>query len=240
MMKIQLFLCILLIAYTVTHSLAVASKGKPSTSTNIVRKTKRMIRSMDATNFNNVYSKELEAYLSTSNGLIYDNLMKTIEKKARQLKVKFNADFAKKQVIVLPDIVDTAVGAGSFGTLVKAVQAAGLASVLKGTGPFTVLAPSDEAFAKLPEGTLDSLLADKEKLKAILTYHVIPGYVTSKKIVKEFNGKTAPTVNGKEVNIKVSKGDNIVTIDKSIITQADIKCGNGYIHVIDNVLIPSE
>lgn len=134
------------------------------------------------------------------------------------------------------DIVGTAVDAGSFKTLVAAVQAAGLVDVLKGEGPFTVFAPTDEAFAKLPEGTVAELLKpeNKEKLQAILTYHVVPGNVASSEVVKL---KSAKTVQGQEVKIKVSEGK--VMVDNAQVTQVDIAATNGVIHVIDNVILPS-
>ena len=133
------------------------------------------------------------------------------------------------------DIVDTAVAAGSFKTLVTAVKAAGLVETLKGTGPFTVFAPTDDAFAKLPAGTLDAVLADKAKLTAILTYHVVAGKVMAKDVVG-LNGKTAKTVQGGSLKIDTSHG---VKIGGATVTKADIECSNGVIHVIDTVLIPA-
>jgi uncharacterized surface protein with fasciclin (FAS1) repeats len=130
------------------------------------------------------------------------------------------------------DIVDTAVAAGSFNTLVKAVQAAGLVETLKGAGPFTVFAPTDEAFAKLPAGTLEKLLADKEQLKAVLTYHVVAGKVMAAD-VKPGNVKT---VQGS--NAKISVKDGKVYIDKAQVVKTDIATSNGVIHVIDNVILP--
>jgi len=130
------------------------------------------------------------------------------------------------------DIVDTAVGAGSFKTLVAAVQAAGLVDTLKGKGPFTVFAPTDEAFAKLPKGTVEALLKDKDKLTAILTYHVVPGKVLAADVVKLTSAKT---VNGKEVKIDAKDG---VMINDSKVIKADIETSNGVIHVIDTVLMP--
>ncbi len=133
------------------------------------------------------------------------------------------------------DIVDTAVAAGSFNTLAKALTAAGLVETLKGKGPFTVFAPTDEAFAKLPAGTLDDLLKpeNKEKLKGILTYHVVSGQVTAKDVIKL---KTAKTVNGQELKITVM--DGTVMVDNAKVTKTDIMCSNGVIHVIDTVLLP--
>jgi uncharacterized surface protein with fasciclin (FAS1) repeats len=134
----------------------------------------------------------------------------------------------------MADIVDTAVAAGSFKTLVKAVQAAGLVDTLKGPGPFTVFAPTDEAFAKLPHGTLEAVLADKNKLTAILTYHVVPGKVMAKDVAG-LNGKTAKTVQGGELTVDTAHG---VKIGGATVTKADIVADNGVIHVIDAVLLP--
>lgn len=131
------------------------------------------------------------------------------------------------------DIVDTAVSAGSFKTLVKAVQAAGLVDTLKGPGPFTVFAPTDEAFAKLPAGTLESLLANPEQLKRVLTYHVVAGKVMASDVVKL---KEAKTVQGSAAKIKVSGGN--VMIDNAKVVKTDIVCDNGVIHVIDTVIQP--
>ncbi len=133
------------------------------------------------------------------------------------------------------DIVETAVAAGSFNTLAAALEAGGLIETLKSAGPFTVFAPTDEAFAKLPAGTLDNLLKpeNKEQLVAILTYHVVPGKVMAADVVKL---QSAKTVNGKEVSIKA--GENGVTIDNANVVTTDIDTSNGVIHVIDQVLIP--
>jgi uncharacterized surface protein with fasciclin (FAS1) repeats len=130
------------------------------------------------------------------------------------------------------DIVDTAVDAGSFTTLVAAVTAAGLVDTLKGEGPFTVFAPTDEAFAALPEGTVESLLADPEALTALLTYHVVAGKVMSTDLS---DGMTATTVNGADVTIMTEAG---VMINEANVTTADIEASNGVIHVIDTVLMP--
>lgn len=136
----------------------------------------------------------------------------------------------------MKNIIDTAVEAGSFNTLAKAVTAAGLVDTLTGTGPFTVFAPTDDAFAKLPSGTLEGLLADIPKLKSILTYHVIAGKVMAKDVV-ELNGKSAETVNGAKVAISTDGG---VKLDgKSNVTKTDIECTNGVIHIIDSVIIPA-
>ena len=133
------------------------------------------------------------------------------------------------------DIVDTAVGAKSFTTLVAAVKAAGLVETLKSKGPFTVFAPTDEAFKKLPEGTVESLLKpeNKDKLVAVLTYHVVPGKVMAADVVKLKNAKT---VQGGEVDIVVADGK--VKVDNANVVKTDIECSNGVIHVIDSVILP--
>ncbi len=133
------------------------------------------------------------------------------------------------------DIVDTAVGAGSFKTLVAAVQAAGLVDTLKGKGPFTVFAPTDEAFAKLPKGTVEDLLKpeNKAKLVAVLTYHVVPGKVMAADVVKL---KEAKTVQGQSVKIVVEDGK--VKVDAANVVKTDIETSNGVIHVIDAVVLP--
>jgi uncharacterized surface protein with fasciclin (FAS1) repeats len=133
------------------------------------------------------------------------------------------------------DIVDTAVAAGSFKTLATALEAAGLVDTLKGPGPFTVFAPTDAAFAKLPAGTVEGLLKDKPKLTAILTYHVVPGNVKAADVVKLDSAKT---VNGQSVAIKVVDGK--VMVDNATVTTADVEASNGVIHVIDTVLLPKE
>lgn len=133
------------------------------------------------------------------------------------------------------DIVDTAVGAGSFNTLVAAVQAADLVETLKGEGPYTVFAPTDEAFAKLPEGTIDDLLKpeNKEKLQAILLYHVVPGKVMASDVVNLSSAKTA-----NDMNLSVMVDGKTVKINEAQVIQTDIMTSNGVIHVIDTVLIP--
>lgn len=133
------------------------------------------------------------------------------------------------------DIVDTAVSAGSFSTLAAALQAANLIDVLKGDGPFTVFAPSDEAFAKIPKEALDALLKDKEALTAVLTYHVVPGKVMANEVVKT---KSAKTVNGQELVI-TTEGET-VTIDGVNVIKTDIVCSNGVIHVVDSVIMPKD
>lgn len=131
------------------------------------------------------------------------------------------------------DIVDTAVAAGSFKTLAKALTEAGLVETLKGKGPFTVFAPTDEAFAKLPKGTVEALLKDKQKLVAVLTYHVVAGKVMAADAAKLTSAKT---VNGQSLTIKAANGT--VKIDGASVVKADIAASNGVIHVIDSVLMP--
>jgi len=134
------------------------------------------------------------------------------------------------------DIVETAVSAGQFQTLVAAVQAAGLVEVLKGEGPYTVFAPTDDAFAKLPAGTVENLLKpeNKEQLVAVLTYHVVPGKVMSSDIA----GKTAKvaTVEGGKLSIDATDG---VKVNEANVISADIEASNGVIHVIDTVVLPN-
>jgi uncharacterized surface protein with fasciclin (FAS1) repeats len=141
------------------------------------------------------------------------------------MKTGYHADHTK-------DIVDTAVSAGDFTTLVAAVKAAGLVDTLKGEGPFTVFAPTDEAFAKIPEAELDALLRDKEALTKILTYHIVPGKVTSAEVVKL---ATANTVEGQAITIHTDSG---VKVNDANVVKTNIMTSNGVIHVIDTVLIP--
>ncbi|MGQ4650621.1 fasciclin domain-containing protein [Lyngbya aestuarii] len=133
----------------------------------------------------------------------------------------------------MTDIVDTAVKAGSFNTLVAAIKAANLVDTLKGAGPFTVFAPTDEAFAKLPDGTVDALLKDIPKLKKILTYHVVSGKVMAADVVKL---KSAKTVEGSEVKIDASSG---VKVNDATVSTPDVSADNGVIHIIDTVLMPA-
>ena len=135
------------------------------------------------------------------------------------------------------DIVDTAVKAGSFKTLVAAVKAAGLVDALKGEGPFTVFAPTDAAFAKIPKATLAMLLKpeNKDKLTAILTYHVVKGKVLAADVVKLKNGTKVKTLQGSTISVFNKHG---VMINKSKVSKTDIECDNGVIHVIDSVLMP--
>ena len=139
-------------------------------------------------------------------------------------------DYGKK---AKKDIVDTAVSAGSFNTLAQALTEAGLVETLKGDGPFTVFAPTDEAFSKIPEDQLAAILADKELLTSILTYHVVPGKVLAKDVVSL---DAATTVQGSDVAI--STGDGVKVNDANVV-KTDIKTSNGVIHVIDTVLVPA-
>ena len=133
-------------------------------------------------------------------------------------------------------IVQVATEAGSFKTLLAAVQAAGLADTLQGAGPFTVFAPTDAAFAKLPAGTLDGLLANKAELASILTYHVVSGRVTAADLMRT-NGATPATVNGQTLDVVVA-GGKVTANDANVVT-ADVEASNGVIHVIDAVLLPT-
>lgn len=137
----------------------------------------------------------------------------------------------------MADIVDTAVAAGNFKTLVTAVKAAGLVDTLKSKGPFTVFAPTDDAFAKLPKGTVEGLLKDIPKLKTVLTYHVVAGKVMAADVVKL---KTAKTVQGQDVKIDASRWHlhKNVKINDANVIKADILTDNGVIHVIDKVILP--
>jgi uncharacterized surface protein with fasciclin (FAS1) repeats len=146
------------------------------------------------------------------------------------------SDEKKSDAARSADIVDTAVAAGSFTTLAQALEAAGLIDTLKGQGPFTVFAPTDAAFAKLPAGTIASLLKpeNKEKLQAILLYHVVQGKVTAADVMK-LNGRSVKTLQGGMFKVSTKHG---VRVDKSNVTQTDIGASNGVIHVIDTVLMP--
>ena len=142
---------------------------------------------------------------------------------------------AEAQYKASKDIVTVAVEAGSFETLVAAVKAAGLVETLQGPGPFTVFAPTDEAFAKLPEGTVEALLKDPAALRAVLTYHVVPGRVMAADVVRS-NGGTPATVQGQSLTIRVVDGK--VMVDGATVVTADIAASNGVIHVIDTVVLP--
>ena len=132
------------------------------------------------------------------------------------------------------DIVDVAISAGSFVTLIKAAKAAGLVDTLKSDGPFTVFAPTDEAFAKLPAGTIEKLLANPEKLKQVLLYHVVAGEVTAAQAMKL---STAATAQGSD--LKITTADGSVMINDAKVIQADVRASNGVIHAIDRVIIPA-
>ncbi len=146
-------------------------------------------------------------------------------------------DYAADDMAPDKDIVETAVAAGTFETLVAAVSAAELVETLQSDGPFTVFAPTDEAFAALPEGTVETLLLpeNREMLVAVLTYHVVPGKVMASDVVKL---DSAETVEGQSVKIKVA--DGVVMVNDATVIAADVKTSNGVIHVIDAVLIPAE
>ncbi len=132
----------------------------------------------------------------------------------------------------MPTIVDIAVQAGKFNTLVQAVQAAGLVETLSGEGPFTVFAPTDEAFAQIPQDTLQAVLADKERLTAILTYHVVPGKLMAADVVRS---SQLQTVQGQSITVNTDGG---VRVDDANVIQTDIEADNGVIHVIDKVIMP--
>ncbi|HPT19332.1 MAG TPA: fasciclin domain-containing protein [Methanothrix sp.] len=140
---------------------------------------------------------------------------------------------AAKEAPPAADIVDTAVAAGNFQTLVSAVEAAGLVDTLKGEGPFTVFAPTDEAFAKIPEDQLAALLANKTQLAAVLTYHVAAGKVMSTDLTDDMS---VATIQGENVTINLEDGN--VMVNDAKVVQADIDCSNGVIHAIDTVLMP--
>ena len=149
------------------------------------------------------------------------------------LAVGLNANADEHDGAMKKDIVDTAVGADNFNTLVTAVEAAGLVETLKGDGPFTVFAPTDEAFAAIPESDLEALLADKDQLTEVLTYHVVSGKVVAEDVVEL---DSATTVQGSDVSIEVVDGS--VMIDGATVVTTDIEASNGVIHVIDGVLMP--
>ncbi|MFN0063912.1 MAG: fasciclin domain-containing protein [Myxococcaceae bacterium] len=134
------------------------------------------------------------------------------------------------------DIIDTAVAAGSFKTLATALTEAGLIETLKGTGPFTVFAPTDEAFAKIAKKDLDALLKDKKKLVSVLTYHVVPGKVSAADVLKMKDGSKVKTVEGREFTLALKSGK--VMVDGANVTATDVAASNGVIHVIDTVIMP--
>lgn len=138
---------------------------------------------------------------------------------------------------IMQDIIDTAVGAGTFKTLATALTEAGLIATLKGPGPFTVFAPTDEAFAKVPKSDLDALLKDKKKLAAVLTYHVVPGKVMAADVGKLLDGTKVKTVEGREFKLGLKGGK--VTVDNANVVRTDIEATNGVIHVLDSVIMPA-
>jgi len=137
-----------------------------------------------------------------------------------------------EEVKLMKNVVETAIEAGTFRTLVEAVKTAGLVKTLSGKGPFTVFAPNDAAFAKLPAGTVERLLKDKEKLTSVLTYHVVPRKLMAADVMKL---RSAKTVQGQEISIDTTEG---VKIDVAKVIKPDIECTNGVIHVIDSVIMP--
>jgi uncharacterized surface protein with fasciclin (FAS1) repeats len=174
--------------------------------------------------------------LFTLAGLIVTVIVRPTYPNPKEIKMKKTASalvlaFAFSSSAFAADIVDTAVSAGSFNTLVTAVKAAGLVETLKGPGPFTVFAPTDEAFAKIPKAQLDALLADKKKLTAVLTYHVVAGKV----MAKDVKAGPVKTVEGASAMIKTDGGPQI---DNARIVKTDVAASNGVIHVIDTVIMP--
>jgi len=174
----------------------------------------------------------------------FEKKLKKEERKMRVFKIGLGvlalvlgfAGSVKAESIPDKDIVEVAASAGSFKTLVAAVQAAGLVDALKAKGPLTVFAPTDEAFKKLPAGTVENLLKpeNKDKLIAILTYHVVPGRVTASEVV---NLNSAKTINGRSLKISAREGN--VMVDNAHVTATDIMASNGVIHVIDSVVLPN-
>ena len=164
------------------------------------------------------------------------NVKKTMKSMAAVAAVVAMVGVGVRAAAAEKDIVETAVAAGSFNTLAKALQAAGLVETLKGHGPFTVFAPTDEAFAKLPAGALEDLLKpeNKEKLRAVLTYHVVPGKVMAAQVMKLDSAKT---VNGAQLKIRVNGGS--LNVDNAKVVKADVAASNGVIHVIDTVVLPA-
>ena len=197
----------------------------------VIRPSKRPVSTFDHTT-----RMILTFYLFAKNNLVTLELFMTTLKRLTimllvALPLAFTAVSAKAK-----DIVDTAISAGQFGTLVAAVQAADLVDVLKGNGPFTVFAPTDEAFSALPAGTIESLLKpeNKDQLAAILTYHVVPGKIMSADIAGK-NTEVA-TVQGSNITVNAMKG---VMVDNATVVAADIEADNGVIHVIDQVVLPN-
>lgn len=179
-------------------------------------------------------SKKTAEYKAST--AVHDNTTAYTFERAAYDSVAYGKSYdGKKMKYAKKDIVDTAVANGSFNTLAAALEAAGLINTLKGEGPFTVFAPTDEAFAKLPEGTVEDLLRpeNKDKLVSILTYHVVPGKVKARDVVKL---TSATTVQGSDVAVKVM-GDT-VKVDNANVIMTDVKASNGIIHVIDAVILP--
>jgi uncharacterized surface protein with fasciclin (FAS1) repeats len=135
------------------------------------------------------------------------------------------------------DIIETATAAGNFKTLASALREAGLVNTLKGAGPYTVFAPTDAAFAKLPKAEIESLLKDKEKLKGILLFHVLPGNLSAAAVGKMHDGDKVKTVSGKEFTLGLK--DNLVTVNGALVSKTDIQASNGVIHAIDTVIMPN-
>jgi len=135
------------------------------------------------------------------------------------------------------DIIETAAAAGNFKTLASALREADLVNTLKGAGPYTVFAPTDAAFAKLPKAEVESLLKDKEKLKGILLFHVLPGNLSAAAVGKMHDGDKVKTVSGKEFTLGLK--DNVVTVNGAIVSKTDIQASNGVIHAIDTVIMPN-
>jgi uncharacterized surface protein with fasciclin (FAS1) repeats len=163
------------------------------------------------------------------------------DKKAADVKKDMPKEVAKEAPKEAPkaagkDIIDTAIAAGSFKTLATALTEAGLIETLKGAGPFTVFAPTDEAFAKIAKKDLDALLKDKKKLTAVLTYHVVPGKVMAADVTKMKDGSKVKTVEGREFTLGLKDGK--VSVDGSNVSKTDIDASNGVIHVIDTVIMP--
>ena len=135
------------------------------------------------------------------------------------------------------DIIETATAAGNFKTLASALREADLVNTLKGAGPYTVFAPTDAAFAKLPKAEIESLLKDKEKLKGILLFHVLPGNLSAAAVGKMHDGEKVKTVSGNEFTLGLK--DNVVTVNGAIVSKTDIQASNGVIHAIDTVIMPN-
>ena len=173
-------------------------------------------------------------------GEVYTHILKNLKSRAAHHKVTIPAGWGVKPAPVLASIADTAAKAGSFKTLLAAAKAAGLDTTLAGAGTFTVFAPTDAAFAALPEGTVEGLLADIPQLKNVLTFHVLPTVMKSKKVFKSFKEPLATVNEAAKLEIKEGKkGENgTIGADGANVVTADLRCSNGVIHVIDKVLIP--